>query len=242
MPPRSARQPGQYVAKRATTTPRQNYSVLKKPYRMSQRSYAKRSGYINVVKTIPSPSTFVSSSTPNQPAYSFLTFDLATIPEFQTYCDLYDEYKCNKITVKFFPLFNSVDATSAAATAGYWDSDFITAVDFNFSQSTSTPSLADILGYGTHKRTSYSQVHSRTFIPKMNQQVQIQLDTIPISTTTVKTAFNRWMECDPAQITFPFYGLHCFANAWGSSGTASTGFVPTWRIEITYDLSFRSTV
>jgi len=210
------------------------------------RSNAKRRGYVNIVKTIPVNANFAVSSTPNATAAQYFGFDLAFVPEHQTYCDLYDEYKLNTVTVKFFPLFDNVaagdlNANTSVTGAAIWNSDFITAIDYNNIASTvTTTTLEEILSYGTHKRTTFAQNHVRKFIPKMNQVMTIADPAGSGGTTSVNTAVNRWMECDAVTTSFPYYGLLVFANAWGNGTTATTGFVPTWRMEITYDLSYRS--
>lgn len=207
------------------------------------RSNAKRRGFVNIVKTIPQVQPFTANQIPNQINVNLLYFDLATIPEHQTYCDLYDEYKLNKITIKFFPLFDNVaagdlNANTSVTGAAIWNSDLVTAVDYNALNTTAPTTFEQILSYGTHKRTAFSQNHVRTFIPKMNQVMSVALPNG--NTVSVNTAVNRWMECNNGTTVFPYYGLHVMANAWGNGATATTGFVPTWRYEVTYDLSYRS--
>lgn len=147
-----------YVRRRRIT--RRRPSLRRRP-----RMLRRRSNYRRRVKTNPLVHHFKRTVrlTPIAAGAAFAgygySFTLSQLPAVAEFTNLFDQYRINKIVLKFVPDKNSAEfgaATSPIPT-------FHTVLDYN--DATAPATLNEMLEYANHRMTRGSAVHTRVFTP-----------------------------------------------------------------------------
>lgn len=149
-------------------------------------------------------------------------FYLAQLPNYTEFTNLYDQYRINKILIKFVPNVNSADVAASATIA-----QFNTVLDFN--DSTPLASLNNCFEYGNWRMTRGTQVHTRIFTPSSLDAVANTGGTTP---SFVNPTWKQWIATSSANI--PHFGLKYCAEP-----TASAGDID-WRPYVTMYFSCKS--
>jgi hypothetical protein len=118
---------------------------------------------------------FTASGTgPNFFGYSFALDDL---PNYTEFTNLFDQYRINKVVVKFVPSAN-VDAIGASQIIP----SLHTAIDNN--DATAPTALSQLYEYQSYKRTRGTQVHTRVWTPSA---------LVEISTSASSPKWKQWI-------------------------------------------------
>lgn len=150
-------------------------------------------------------------------AYSFT---LSQLPNYTEFTNLYDQYRINKILIKFVPNVNSADVAAAATIA-----QFNTVLDFN--DATPLGSLNACFEYGNWRMSRGTQIHTRIFRPST-------LDATSTSgaITATNPTWRQWISTANSDV--PHFGLkYCAEPTAGNSDI-------DWRPYVTMYLSCKS--
>jgi len=130
---------------------------------------------------------------------------------------LYDQYRINKVSVKITPLFNTQDFTQQTGMTK-------TAIDYN---GVDSPSAADMDGYQTLVKTRATQVHKRTFVPK----VATMIYNGALSTAYSTPNKQPWIDVQYDEV--PHYGLLIDIDHLPEQ-------ILVYHSEVTYYVSFKN--
>lgn len=140
------------------------------------------------------------------------------LPNATEFTALFDEYRINKMVVKFVPNYTGSDMNPNATFNSL--PNIYSIIDYD---DASTPAnLDELLQYPNMRMTRSNQIHTRVFTPK------VSLDVNGVAGTAAKA--KQWLDCN--QTTIPHYGMKYWIDAAG----VSTG---TYRIFITMYFSCR---
>lgn len=125
-------------------------------------------------------------------------FSFNTLPNYTEYTALFDQYRVNKIVVKFVPDHDTSDVNNTASSL----SQFHTILDFN--DSSAPASLASMFEYDTWKMTRGGRTHVRKWTPS----ILVGANDSTIAASLPK--FKQWISCDQPDLYL--YGLkYCLA-------------------------------
>jgi len=179
---------------------------------------------------------FTSDATAGNPSYGTLTYHcrLDDVVNYLEFTNLYDQYKIDKIKIKFMPYCNTVSTGGAVSnTQGQTGIFCHSIIDYDDSAVASIPAseagIDQLRQHNTYKMTNIlNKPLSRTFIPRCNTAVSNNTNTL-----AQKNEAFGWMDANSPDVAG--YGFKCvFENI--SAGSALQLYVkPT----ITYFMSFR---
>lgn len=212
------------------------------------RSYGSagtRTSYVRIKRTVNLFRTSENSTSQYVaiPALSTSTgvgmyFQLADLPSFSEYSNLFDEYRVNKLTYRFMPRFSSVDASGSSLAVP----DVFTAIDTD--GAFQIGSLNAMMQYGNLRFRRGDQRFTVSYSPKAFGAVAIGGGTIG-GTASVATLTNQWFSLGPnttaTAASVDFYGLSFFAQLpVGFSAAGASTY--SWDVYVTADISFRKTL
>lgn len=159
-------------------------------------------------------------------AQQVISAELADLPQYTTYTALYDQYKINKVTVRY-RLLNPVNiayATLAGGTTSHVTLGMVhSAVDNN--DITTVPSIQSLMNDNSYFGTKSNRDHVRSWKPKF------LLDAGGSAPAKCSTG---WLSSDYPNVSH--YGL----KTWFEPGLGPTGFA-SFYVEpiVTYYVSFK---
>lgn len=107
---------------------------------------------------------FTASATgPNFYGYNFT---LSALPNYIEFTNLFDQYRINKVVVKFVPSANSDNIGASQIIP-----NLHSAIDNN--DSTAPTALTQLYEYGSYKRTRGTQTHTRVFTPSCLADISV---------------------------------------------------------------------
>lgn len=176
-------------------------------------------GLVHVKKTVLEPKGFVLG---NSTTFGSDSFELADIPQYGDYGNLYEEFCITKIVYKFKALNNNALANvsgGAVSTLGM----IHTIIDTN--NSAPMTSIQSMMNDSSYKGTLSSRSHTRVFKP-------MWLNDVGAGGTQSKTG---WLNTSNNNISH--YGIK-----WAYEGGVVSGTATSFYVEpiVTYYLSFRN--
>lgn len=156
-----------------------------------------------------------------------IEFKLSDVPQFGTFSNVWDQYRINKVVVKFIPMAN-VNQTGSAFTAN--PGVMATVIDYD-NGGVALTALDQYEQYPNCKIVPAVRMspHTRIITPHINIGTQNQGGAILAATNTKK----QWIDC--AQPNIAHHGLKVYIDAYASAGSAQT-----WQVFATYYLSFKN--
>lgn len=143
---------------------------------------------------------------------------LTNLPNATEFTTLFDEYRINKVVVKFIPNFTGSDMNPNATFNSM--PNIYSIIDYD---DQSTPAnLDELLQYPSMKLTRGNSIHTRVFTPKVSLDVN--------GTGGVAAKAKQWLDC--AVSTVPHNGMKYWLDAAG----VSTG---SYRVFVTMYFSCR---
>lgn len=132
-------------------------------------------------------------------------FALADLPGFTDFTNLYDMYKITKVIFKLIPKF-----TNVALAAGSPNNSNLQQIHsvIDYDDATAPSTIGQLCQYQSHRMTRGTQIHSRTFVPKVQTTV---------SALSAAPKANQWIDCD--QTTINHRGVKFIIPAAGTAGT-----------------------
>lgn len=177
-----------------------------------------------------------------------LMFNLSDLDGVTDLTAMFDEYRINRLTYRFFPRFSALDAVDAAQTVAVGVTtqpsipDFIYAIDDDGRFAAGT--VDALLQYGNVKVSRGNRVVTVSFVPSAFTSLQ----TNPVGTTAAMGKFKKkWIACSSSSIGVDFYGLALGLKLPGTQvGFNSTApgapAAYSWDVYVTADISLRKTL
>lgn len=164
---------------------------------------------------------FISSSSAGDVLGAYL-FTFSQLPNYAEFTNLYDQYRINKIVVKFIPTHNSSDVSVAAQSIP----NFNTVLDFN--DATPLTLQSQLFEYQNWRMTRGTQVHTRVFRPST-------LDATSTSgaITATNPTWRQWISTVNSDV--PHFGLKYCAE-----GTTFADGAMAWRPYVTFYFSCKA--
>lgn len=157
----------------------------------------------------------------------YLQFQPNQLPAWSTYAALYEQFYLKKINVRIEPTFNgSLMVDSVAGAILYIQNIHSTIDQLNLTPPTNGSQL---INDSTYKRTRNIKVHSRTFYPKM--QMDINESVIDTDTTLI----NKWMSTTNTADAY-YYGLRVYIDPVSSVVLPSN---VRYNVFVTYTMGFK---
>lgn len=154
-----------------------------------------------------------------------ITFSLDKLPSYSEFANLFDQYRINKVVVKFVPQVNQVMTGTAAASAIV--PVIYTAIDTD-GQNTPT-SGTDIQQYATCREVSANKPFKRVLVPRCAAPVYQG----GVSSGYLECPARQWLDVNYVSVTH--YGLIYYANPAVAVGQFS------YRIDVIYYIACKST-
>jgi len=160
----------------------------------------------------------------NSQSFPTITFELSDIPQYASYAALYDEFRINKVVVRYKTLTNvssMYEAPGQITTTGFLHS----VIDYGDSAPYS--SFQSMANDGDYKCTVGTKDHVRTIYPKFLNVV---------GGSVQDQSMRGWLNCDNVNVSH--YGLKLGFEGGKATSSAYTSFI----VEpfITYYISFRN--
>lgn len=192
----------------------------KAPKRRKQKSNV-RNGLVHVKKLEIEPRISVPGNTT---VFGVETFELADLPQYNTYGLLYEEYKITKIKYSWKALTN-VAMTQPSATGSFASLGMVHTI-LDSTDGIAPVSIQTMMNDSSYRGTLSSRTHSRTFTPKFLNQVGINAAVQP------KTG---WLSTDQPNVSH-------YAIKWAFEGGITSPSYTSFVLEpiITYYVSFRN--
>lgn len=116
-------------------------------------------------------------------------FTLGQLPDVSNFTGLYDEYRINKVVIKFLPKFNNT--LQGTGIANYMN-QVHTAIDYDDSLSLPTAqAINEITQYQSHKITPGARVVTRVIVPKVE---------LTSSGAGQAPKSRQWLDCDNTSV------------------------------------------
>lgn len=147
-------------------------------------------------------------------------FRLVDVPNSSEFTSLFDQYRIDKVTIKFMPRANSSEVGTNQGMV-----KLFTAIDRD--DITSPTSIAELLQNETCKVTPSTRIVSRTFKPMFAQEVYQS------ATSTGYGARTGWLDCSNTSIQH--YGIK-----WGLQQLPAGA--QTFDLHVKYHLSFKNVI
>lgn len=208
------------------------YRGIKRIFRKKRRA-VKQTAVLSVKKTILDDRLSVGNSVN---VFGTDSFELADIPQYQTYAALYEEFRIDKVVYSFKALNNcSIGLNTAAANSLLTLGMIHSVVDTNDARTPS--SIQDMMNDPAYKGTRSNRNHTRTIKPKFLTDAG--------GNTPVQPK-RGWMTCfqiDGATYNaVSHYGIKwCFEGGVNTSATVGNQAI-SFMVEpiITYYVSFKN--
>lgn len=133
-------------------------------------------------------------------------FFFSSLPNVTDFTNLYDMYMIKKIVVKLIPRITEATLNSGATTSNTNLPQVHSVIDYD--DVTVPTSVNDLVQYQNHKMTRGHQIHTRTFVPKVE---------MTSNGANAPQAY-RWLDCDAAVV--PHRGIKWWFNAPNVAGTS----------------------
>jgi hypothetical protein len=149
-------------------------------------------------------------------------FTLGQLPDASNFIGLYDEYRINKVIIKFIPKYTDVILNTAGVNASM--QQLHTAIDYDDSLALpSATALNEITQYQSHKFTQGNRIHTRVLVPKIE---------LSVGGGGQAPKSRQWLDCDNSTVLHN--GVKVFIPRLN---VAATVF---YDVQITTYLSFRN--
>lgn len=154
-------------------------------------------------------------------------FTLADLPQASSFTTLFDQYKINKITIKFIPM-TMVNGFERSDVASVTNPGMMgTVIDFDDANT-----LSNINAYEEYQNFRYQsavsmKTHSRTFRP------HIAMAAYQGTFAGFTNVPSKWIDC--ANATVQHYGVKFYMDVYASANTAQA-----YQVFATYYLSFKN--
>jgi len=201
-----ASQPKRTKFAKRTYVPRKNSKYAPKVTSITQQSYL---------------GTITSTATGD--SLSILKFNLDDIPGYADLAAVFDQYKIDKVDLRFVP--NQTNQGMVASAALY-RSRLYTAFDPNDATVPST--LNELIQYQNCSQTPYLEEYKRTVYPRLAVNSSDEEGTVTLNPA------NSW--CQTSQKDVDWYGLKIGASANGNSAPT----VQSWLILAKFYFSFKN--
>lgn len=149
----------------------------------------------------------VTNAGPVTTAVSFL---MSQLPQWKTFEELYDQYKCLAVKIEFVPRVSSGIVAVGGGIGGNPLSNFWSCLDYD--DATPPATLAEVLQYQNVKRTRHNQVHSRYLKPRM------VLNTSGLAATPGAVTRSPWLDCADHGQTL-YRGVKCWFEPIAAADT-----------------------
>lgn len=181
---------------------------------------------INYITASTIPATYTATN---------LKFQLSDCAGYTELTQLFDEYKINKIIVRFTPKYTEADATLGQVTASSGSLPRVfTAIDTDGRFSSST--FSALCEYGNMR----PQVANRDIVVSFKPVAFTPLQTSAAGNSSFTKPVTGWISTYAPGVDF--YGL-IFASVTASTQTGTNPSTPfEWETLVTYDVSFRKTL
>lgn len=162
--------------------------------------------------------------------YSLQTFNLGACDNVSNILAMYDQFRINKVVMKFTPVMATVvnkpyDDTTTPGTAVRAPT-LATCIDWD-SETPSSVNQSEMKMYPSYRECLGTQKHTRVFTPAM-----LITGYRSATTSCYLPKYKQWIDC--AQNNTPHFGLRIYYE------TASPGGAWTYEIRIKVYASFKS--
>lgn len=148
--------------------------------------------------------TFIGEILSSGTSASFAGYsvNLSQLPNYTEFTTLFDQYRINKVVVKFVPSFTQDTIGSTEITP-----NLQSVIDYN--DVTTPTATSELLQYQSYRRTRGNQTHTRVFTPST---------LVDISDTASSPKWKQWLST--ANATLPHFGLKVALDATVVAGSA----------------------
>lgn len=150
------------------------------------------------------------------PAFAGYSFGLVSLPNYTEFTNLFDQYRINKVVIKFVPSANADEIGASKIIPSLH-----TVIDNN--DNTAPTAMTELYEYQSYKRTQGIYTHTRVFTPSCN--VDLSIGSSP--------KWKQWINSQFANVEH--FGLKVGADQVAAAGDLY------WRTFITLYFSCRST-
>lgn len=165
--------------------------------------------------------------------YELLVIRAADCSNITAYGNLYDQFRINKVVVKFVPTGATMKVIEADSTnvpgSGVRTPTLATCIDYD-SESTGTVSLTDMKNYASYREVQATKPHTRVFRPAVLLQAYRNA-----TSTAYIPKFKQFIDCN--QLTTGHFGLRWYLEA----GTPAAAYSYDLRIKVYMSFKNRRT-
>ena len=194
--------------------------IVKKPY-----APRKNSKYASKVTSIVQQSYLGTlTSTATGDSLSILKFNLDDIPGYADLATVFDQYKIDKVDLRFVPNGN----TNALIPGGPQQARARLYTAFDANDATVPSTLNEVLQYQNCSQTPYLEEYKRTVYPRLAVNSSDEEGTVTLGPA------NSW--CQTAQKDVDWYGLKIGVSASGNLANTTQ----TWLVLAKFYFSFKN--
>lgn len=142
-----------------------------------------------------------------------LYFAFQSLPNYTELTSLFDQYRINKIVLKYVPNFTGTDLNPSTSVVTL--PNLHSVIDYD--DANAPANLNELVQYSTYRMTRGNRVHIRKWTPA------VSMDIGGVQSSGVK--FKQWI--DLADTNVPHYGIKLYLD----QGSANVGtFIPYWTV------------